>query len=128
MNTDLFGLRTKEIRAVLEAMKKVTPEEIKALHAARHAARHTLREPERDARQVWNSGHAKHAWDAWSAAREEQAAARSVMHDAAWAATWGAISALLVCDVITPEGFTQSKYEILVAPWESVFGKIELGK
>ena len=128
MSTDLYGSRTKEIRAVLEEMKKATPEQIKTLHAARHAARHTLREPERDARQVWNSGDAKHAWDAWSATRNEQGAARSVIQDAGWAAAWGAISALLVCDVISPEGFTQTKYEILVAPWESVFGKIEMGK
>ena len=92
-----FGPQGEAVAALIDRAGRLTEEEGKELAAAWAA---------RDA-----------ACDAWDAACDARAAAWDAARDAACDAAWGAASALVVRDLISPE-----RFDALYGPWASVIG------
>ena len=95
---EVFGPQGAHVVALIERARRLTPDEVSALGAARDAA----------------LGAARGA--AWDAALD---AACGAARDAALGAAWGAACGLVVRDVITTED-----YDILTRAWRTVIGPI----
>jgi hypothetical protein len=112
---DVFGPQWEQVCALVLRAARLTPDEAKALYAARDAAR--------DA--AWDA-----AWGAaWGAARDAAwgaawDAARGAAWDAAWGAACDAAWAIVVRDLIGTHGFTQAHYDTLTGPWRKVIGPV----
>lgn len=108
-----YGPQTVQIEALLDRVRTLSDDEAQALADARHAA--------------WDAQDA--AWAAWDAAWDavwlaDRVAAQLAVR-AAWdaaAAAAAAVLALIVRDLIGQHGFTQTLFDTLVGPWESVMG------
>jgi hypothetical protein len=115
-----LGPNGREVAALIDRARRLTPEENEALAAAWDAARHAARYAAWDA--AWNAARVA-AWNAakvaaWAAARNVAwHAARSATEKAAWVAARNAASALVVRDLITLEQF-----DVLYGPWRDVIG------
>jgi hypothetical protein len=132
-----FGPRWEQCRKVTQQLATATPEQLWDARAARDARDAWAA---RDARDAWaardarDARAARAAWAAWDARAARAAWAARDAWDAwaardardAWAAraardAWDAIFAIVAKDWITAE-----QYTACVAPWESVFGSINL--
>ena len=117
---EALGPQGREVAALIETARGLTPDQLDALEAAGDAAgvavwdaaRTTALAAARDAARTaarttaWEA-----AWDtAWDTAWE---AARGAARTAAWAA----VLATIVRDLITPE-----QYDLLTEPWRTVMG------
>ena len=125
-----FGPQTTMIEALIERAKRLTPEQIESLFAARNDARNVAWSAARDAAwdATWNAARDA-AWDAaldavqnasrdvmWDAAWDAVwDASRDVMWGAAWDAVWDAILALIARDLIN-----ESDFNTLYDPWANV--------
>ena len=115
-----LGPQGADVAAIIARCHTLTPEEVRALSAAREAA--------------WAAAWGASGWEArdaawaaaWAAAREAAwDAAREAARDAVWAAAWGeardaardAVRATLVRDLIS-----EAHYQTLMGPWLSVIG------
>ena len=124
--TTTYGPNTAAVEAMLSTIESATDDQIEALSAARAAARPDARWAAQSAAQSdarWaarSTARWAARWAAQSAARwAAQSAARST---ARWAA-YDAIDAAVVWDLATADGpFTFAHRDLLIAPWESVFG------
>jgi hypothetical protein len=113
-----LGPNGREVAALIDRARRLTPEESEALGAAWDAARHAARYAAWDA--AWDAAWAATRVAAWDAARDAASdAARGVARNAApYAArdaARNAASALVVRDLITLEQF-----DVLYGPWRSV--------
>ena len=114
--SDRYGPQTTEIEALLDRVRNLTDDEAQALADAWDA--------------VWDACDAAwvaacaDAWDAWVAAWDAAWDAWDAIWDVcdATRATRDVVLALVVRDLIGQHGFTQTHYDTLVAPWESVMG------
>lgn len=111
-------------------MKSATPEQIRKLSAAWDATWTEWKTAQAVARDAWEAAwrtlpSTLQPWNpAWNLAWADC--------EAVWADVtseknaWDAVSALLACDFTSEPDFGQDRYRKLVAPWETVFGKIEV--
>ena len=117
---EALGPQGREVAALIETARGLTPARKAALDTARDAAREATWDAAWEA--TWDA-----AWDAaWNAAR---AAARKAVLDTAWNAAWKAAReaardaardtflAVLVRDLIAPK-----QYDLLTGPWRTVMG------
>lgn len=115
-DTTKYGPQTAEVEALLERVRLLTDADIQALKVAAitawitawYKAWHTMHRAVRDS--VWDS-----VWAAidevWKTSRQQHLAHIALL-------------ALVVRDLITPDGFTQADYDLLTGPWRRVIGKI----
>ena len=144
-----YGSRTKEITAVLNQMKTLTPEEDQALNQAYRtfnidpAHRHLFSQKRTEA----FNARAKAVKKANKLGLDPLPGYDAVFAEAK-ASVWGDTSsrfrddvwsdsksvqrdtlvALLAYDLIGPKVFTKAHFESMLEPWESVFGKIKIKK
>ena len=120
---DVFGPQWEQICALVLRAARLTPDEAERLAAAWAAAWDAARAAAWDA--AWDAAWAA-AWDAARAAAWDAAwaAAWDAARDAAWDAARDAARALVVRDLIGPEGFTQAHYDPLTRPWRQVIGPV----
>ena len=104
---ETFGPQWELIVALVRRAAVLTTDEVQGLAAAGDAAGDAARAA------AWDAARAAARDAAWDAARA-----------AAWDAAWAAARALVVRDLIGQHGFTQTHYDTLVAPWETVIGPI----
>jgi hypothetical protein len=130
-----FGPTGEAVEAFIARCKRLTPDEVKRLAAAKDAAWYAAKDAARDAAwaaakdaawyAAWDAARAaawSAVWDAawaaaWYAAKDAakdaaRDAAWAAARDAAWAAAWYAAKAIIVKDLITPE-----QYDLLTQPW-----------
>jgi len=116
-----FGPTGEAVEAFIARCRRLTPDEVKRLAAARNAARGAARGAARDAATAAARGAATAAardaawgavtWDAaWDAAWD--AVAWDAARDAAWDAAWDAARAILVKDLIPPK-----QYDLMTQSW-----------
>ena len=111
---EVFGPYGKQVVAIIDRCKTMTEAEAEAMRAAWNAERYTTWNVALDA-----AGDA--AWDVvWDAERYTATDVAWAALDAAWDAERYTTLAYLAKDLITDEHF-----RLLVAPWESVMGKVE---
>ena len=120
---DVFGPQWEQVCALVLRAERLTPDEAERSDAAWGAAWDAAS----DAAWYAALGAARGAaWDAaldaaWEAA---SGAAWGATLDAAWDAASGAARALVVRDLISPNGFTQAHYDLLTRPWREVIGPV----
>jgi hypothetical protein len=115
-----LGPNGREVAALIDRARRLTPEESKALAAAWYAAWYAAREA------AWDAAR-EAAWDAAGVAARDAAgiaardaagvAARDAARFAARFEAWDAATALVVRDLITPKQF-----DTLYGPWRDVIG------
>ena len=113
---EALGPQGREVAALIETARGLTPDQLDAIDTARKAALNAALDAARKAarKAAWNA--ARKA--AWNAARK---AAWNAALDAAWNAALDAaldtVMAVLVRDIITPK-----QYDLLTGPWRTVMG------
>ena len=123
----VFGPQWEPLCALVLRAARLTPGEMEGLavaraaawDAARYAARDAAGDAARDA--AWYAAGDAAGDAAWYAARYAAwYAARYAARDAAWYAA----GALVVRDLISPDGFTQAHYDVLTGLWRKVIGPV----